>query len=109
MGVYGLKRRQNGLETKPIHLLAPGSRRISAHGCGGRFIERWRDRSTVLFETVAVYLAFSEAGLEMETLNLAVRDDGRTARDLAGDPVRVAAARTDYAAFEAPLVDWLCR
>ena len=81
--------------------------------CGGvtvaRTPERWRDRSTVLFDTVAVYLAFSEAGLEMETLNLAVRDDGLTAIDRAGDPVRVAAAWTDYAAFEALLVDRLCR
>jgi len=66
---------------------------------------------SVLFDTVAVYLAFSEAGLglEMETLNLAVGDDGLTAFDPAGDPVRVAAARTDYAAFEALLVDRLCR
>jgi hypothetical protein len=74
----------------------------------GRNPERWRDRSTVLFDTVAVYLAFSEAGLEMETLNLAVRDDGLTAIDPAGDPVRIAAAWTDYAAFEALLVDRLC-
>jgi hypothetical protein len=63
----------------------------------------------VLLGTVAVYLAFPEAGLEMETLNLAVGDDGLVAIDPAGDPVRVAAARTDYAAFEALLVDRLCR
>lgn len=74
----------------------------------GRNPDRWRDRSTVLFDTVAVYLAFSEAGLAMETLPLAVRDDGLTALDPAGDPVRVAAAWTDYPAFEALLVDRLC-
>jgi hypothetical protein len=62
----------------------------------------------VLFDTVAVYLAFSEAGLEMETLTLAVRDDGLTAIDPAGDPVRIAADWTDYPAFEALLVDRLC-
>jgi hypothetical protein len=64
----------------------------------------------VLFDTVAVYLALSEVGLEMEplTLALAVRDDGLTAIDPAGDPVRIAAAWTDYAAFEALLVDRLC-
>ena len=44
----------------------------------------------------------------METLTLAVRDDGLTAIDPAGDPVRIAAAWTDYAAFEALLVDRLC-
>jgi inosine-uridine nucleoside N-ribohydrolase len=75
----------------------------------GRNPERWRDRSTVLFDTVAVYLAFSEAGLDMETLNLAVRDDGLTALDLAGNPVRVAAAWTDFLAFESLLVNRLCR
>ncbi|MFM8374979.1 MAG: nucleoside hydrolase, partial [Phenylobacterium sp.] len=74
----------------------------------GRNPERWRDRSTVLFDTIAVYLAFSEAGLAMETLPLAIRDDGLTAIDPAGDAVRVAAAWTDYPAFEALLVDRLC-
>lgn len=64
---------------------------------------------SALFDTVAIYLALCEAGLDMETLNLAVRDDGLTALDLAGNPVRVAAAWTDFLAFEAPLVDWLCR
>ena len=62
----------------------------------------------VLFDTVAVYLALCEAGLDMETLNLAVRDDGLTVLDPAVDPVRVAAAWTDYSAFEALLVDRLC-
>jgi hypothetical protein len=62
----------------------------------------------VLFDTVAVYLALSEVGLEMETLTLAVRDDGLTAIDPAGDPVRIASAWTDDAAFEALLVERLC-
>jgi hypothetical protein len=44
----------------------------------------------------------------METLTLAVRDDGLTAIDPAADSVRIAAAWTDYAAFEALLVDRLC-
>ena len=75
----------------------------------GRNPERWRDRSTVLFDTVAVYLAFSEAGLEMETLPIKVADNGLTVIEPAGDPVRVATAWRDHAAFERLLVARLCR
>ena len=35
-------------------------------------------RSTTLFDTVAVYLAFADVLVAMETIRLAVRDDGLT-------------------------------
>ena len=75
----------------------------------GRNPERWRDRSTVLFDTVAVYLAFSEDGLEMETLPIRVAANGLTTIDPTGHPVRIAAGWRDYAAFEDLLVERLCQ
>lgn len=64
--------------------------------------------SSVLFDTVAVYLAFSEAWLEMEELPLRITDDGWTVIDpAAGRAVRCATRWTNLPAFEALLVDRL--
>lgn len=52
---------------------------------------------------------YFSAGRNKSDLAESLRDDGLTAIDPAGDPVRVAAAWTDYPAFEALLVDRLCR
>jgi inosine-uridine nucleoside N-ribohydrolase len=56
-------------------------------------------QSSVLFDTVAVYLAFSEALLAMETLPIEVTGDGRTLISDAGQAVRCATAWQDQAAF----------
>ncbi len=56
-------------------------------------------RSSVLFDTVAVYLAFAEDWLEMETLPIIVSDDGRTLIDDAGRPTRCATGWRDREAF----------
>jgi inosine-uridine nucleoside N-ribohydrolase len=48
------------------------------------------ERSTVLFDTVAVYLAYSEALLDIEVLNIAIADDGATKIEEGAPPVRVA-------------------
>ncbi len=65
--------------------------------------------STTLFDTVAVYLAFSESLLEMETLGLRITDEGRTLVDPAGPRVRCALGWRDLAAFEDLLVSRLTR
>ena len=64
-------------------------------------------RSSVLFDCVAVYLAFSEALLTMETLPVQVTADGSTEIDEAGSDVRCATAWQDEEAFLDLLVERL--
>jgi inosine-uridine nucleoside N-ribohydrolase len=72
--------------------------------------EAWfADRSSILFDTVAVHLAYSEQHLLLENLRLTVEDDGLTAVSPRGRPVRTATEWTDKEAFEASLVDRLVR
>lgn len=66
-------------------------------------------RSTTLFDCVAVYLAYSEDLVETETLRLKVTDDGFTVRDPAGPSARVALRWKDHAGFEKHLADRLLR
>jgi inosine-uridine nucleoside N-ribohydrolase len=60
--------------------------------------------SSVLFDCVAVYLAFADRLLEMRQMKLVVTDDGFTREDPAGDPVRVALAWNNLSGFEDFLV-----
>jgi len=64
-------------------------------------------RSTTLFDTVAVYLAFAEDWLHMEALRLGVGADGLTFETAAGRPARAAMRWRDLAAFRTLLVDRL--
>ena len=57
------------------------------------------DQSSILFDTVAVFLAFSRQWLTTETVKLIVTDDGFTREDPAGHPVEAALAWTDKPAF----------
>lgn len=66
-----------------------------------------RARSSVLYDTVAVYMAFSEELLEMESLPVVVTDDGKTMIDEAGQVVRCATGWQDRAAFESMLAERL--
>lgn len=50
------------------------------------------EQSSVLYDTVAVYLAISEEFTEMETLDLVVSDEGMMSIDEGGRPVRCATA-----------------
>jgi inosine-uridine nucleoside N-ribohydrolase len=70
--------------------------------------ERATQRSTTLYDTVAVYLAISEHALRMETLPIAVGDDGFTRIDPNGTPMRVATGWRDAGAFDALLLDRVC-
>ncbi|ACB73318.1 nucleoside hydrolase [Opitutus terrae] len=60
-------------------------------------------RSTTLFDCVAVYLAYSEDLVETETVRIKVTDDGFTVRDPAGPSARVALRWKDHAGFESHL------
>ena len=57
-------------------------------------------QSSLLYDTVAVYLAFAEDLLEMETLPVLVTDDGKTLIDDRGAPTRCATGWRDYPAFQ---------
>jgi len=60
--------------------------------------------SSTLFDTVGVYLAFTEKRLKMETLGLKVTDDGYTRIDPAGRKVHCALEWEDMDAFKDDLV-----
>jgi inosine-uridine nucleoside N-ribohydrolase len=61
-------------------------------------------RSSILFDSVAVYLAYDESLVETETLAFRITPDGTTVRDPAGPfRARVALRWKDQAAFEAHL------
>lgn len=60
--------------------------------------------SSVLFDTVAVYLAFAEDFLEIEPVGLRITEEGYTVIDETAKPIRCALAWKDLAAFERLLV-----
>ncbi|HEX2973190.1 MAG TPA: nucleoside hydrolase [Tepidisphaeraceae bacterium] len=60
--------------------------------------------SSILFDTVAAYLSFSNDLLTMEKLNIRVTDDGMTVIDPKGKSVNVATSWKDLPAFEDLLV-----
>jgi inosine-uridine nucleoside N-ribohydrolase len=64
-------------------------------------------RSSTLFDTVAVYLAFRDARLKIEELGIRVTDDGFTVIDARAKKMAVATAWKDMAGFEDMLVDRL--
>jgi len=71
---------------------------------GGKGVPDPAKRSSTLFDTVAVYMAFSEKLLGMETAPLRVTDDGFTRIDRSARPVRCATQWKDLPAFEDELV-----
>jgi inosine-uridine nucleoside N-ribohydrolase len=80
-------------------------------------IENYRDwknfpnypkgQSSVLFDTVAAYLAFDDSLCKMKTVNLIIDDKGNTVPDEKGRPVHCALDWTDRDAFEDLLVQSL--
>jgi inosine-uridine nucleoside N-ribohydrolase len=64
-------------------------------------------RSTTLFDTVAVYLAFRQDWCGMEDLHLRVTDDGFTVEDAGAKSIRVAMTWKNLNAFENLLVERL--
>ncbi|MDA0790737.1 MAG: nucleoside hydrolase [Proteobacteria bacterium] len=70
-------------------------------------VETARVKSSTLFDTVAIYLAFSEALLEVEELALCVTDDGVTVIDDSGKLIRVATEWQNLDGFYDLLVERL--
>jgi inosine-uridine nucleoside N-ribohydrolase len=70
--------------------------------------DRARERSTVLFDTVAVYLAFARHFCQMERLRLRVTDDGLTVIDDGGKKMDVATGWKNLDGFRDLLTDRLC-
>ncbi len=64
-------------------------------------------RSSTLFDTVAVYLAFADDLLKMESVRLGVQDDGLTIESPQGAEVRAAMAWRDCPAFKHLLIERL--
>lgn len=63
------------------------------------------DSTSILFDTLAVYLTHSEEAVNMETVNLSIDAEGNTKIDPAGRPVRCALSWKDRAAYEDQLVN----
>lgn len=57
------------------------------------------ERTSVLFDNVAVFMAYSEQFIEWECFPISVRDDGLTERATEGRPVKVAMRWNDLNAF----------
>jgi hypothetical protein len=66
-----------------------------------------RDRSSVLFDTVAVLLALGGRWLKVEELDVRITDDGFMAIDNQGQRLQLATEWTDIDAFRRFLVDRL--
>lgn len=69
--------------------------------------EQYREASSTLFDTAAVYLAISEDLLNIEKLGVRVTDDGFTVIDETAKKIRCATSWKDLAAFEDFLVNRL--
>lgn len=67
----------------------------------------WEKRSSILFDTVAVYLAFSTELCTMEQLNIRVTDDGKTVIDPKAKKVNCATQWKNQEAFKELLVNRL--
>jgi inosine-uridine nucleoside N-ribohydrolase len=72
-----------------------------------RWKEEFESRSSILFDTVAAYLCFSEELLVMENLGVRVTDDGFTIIDDNAKAVNCATEWKDLPAFESLLVERL--
>ena len=70
---------------------------------------QFNKESSVLFDTVAIYLAFAEDLLVMEDLGIRVTDDGFTIQDPKARTIRCATEWKDMGAFEDLLVQRLVK
>jgi inosine-uridine nucleoside N-ribohydrolase len=74
---------------------------------GAEDSDLWRRQSSILFDTVAVYLAFANDLCVMEDLPIRVTDDGYTREEAGAGIVHCATDWIDLGAFEDLLVDRL--
>jgi inosine-uridine nucleoside N-ribohydrolase len=80
------------------------SKKMESARCGWAGALDPKVQSSILFDTVAVYLAFSEELLVMEKLGVKVTDDGYTIIDDSARMINCATAWKDLPAFEDFLV-----
>ena len=76
---------------------------------GGDWLKKFESQSSILFDTVAIYLAFSNNLLVMEDLGVRVTDDGYTIIDEEARIVHCAVEWKDLSAFEDLIVERLTR
>ena len=74
---------------------------------GGDWLEIYETQSSILFDTVAIYLAFSDELLVMEDLGVRITDDGYTIIDEKARTVHCAVDWKDLSAFEDLIVERL--
>lgn len=84
-----------------------GNYRIWLESWQGEWKEEFESGSSILFDAVAVYLAFSEELLGMEELGVRVTGDGYTVIDENAKRVRCATEWRDLTGFESLLVERL--
>lgn len=74
---------------------------------GGNWRERFETQSSILFDTVTVYLAFSADLLVMKDLGVRITDDGYTVIDEKARTVHCAVKWKDLSAFEDLIIERL--
>jgi len=74
---------------------------------GGDWLKKFESQSSILFDTVAIYLAFSDDLLVMEDLGVRVTDDGYTIIDREARTVHCAVEWKDLSAYEDFIVERL--
>jgi len=80
---------------------------IWAEGVSWMEVDYFETRSSTLFDTVAVYLAYGSDLLDMETIRLRITDDGLTIPDPTGNEVQVALRWRDLEGFLVHLLERL--
>jgi inosine-uridine nucleoside N-ribohydrolase len=86
------------------HVLMENYRIWDKHYTDNKFSLGYENESTILYDTVAIYLAFSEELLLMEDLGIVVTDDGHTLIDASAKKIRCAVGWKNLDQFEDLLV-----
>jgi len=81
--------------------------KIWLRSMGGNWLEKFETRSSILFDTVAVYLAFSDDLLVMEDHGVRVTDDSYTIIDENAQTIHCAVEWKDLPAFEDLIIERL--
>ncbi|MEQ8672750.1 MAG: nucleoside hydrolase [Aggregatilineales bacterium] len=70
-------------------------------------VDFFNKHTSTLFDTVAVYLAYSTEYVRMESISASITDEGKTVYDPDGSPLQVALSWRNLTAFKAHLVQRL--
>jgi len=81
--------------------------KIWLRSMGGNWLEKFETRSSILFDTVAVYLAFSDDLLVIEDHGVRVTDEGYTIIDEDAQTIHCAVEWKDLPAFEDLIIERL--